>query len=155
MRKKTLFKSLTTTIPLNDYQKSQAVLSHIHFFAKIWVAERTYWRAALLSVKNHFKPKVNEPPRVKTNKMAYATGEDSDQPGHPHSLIWSEFAVRMKKAWSLHVVTDWAHSEDSDQTGRMPRLIWVSSGRKDDFVGFFMRRLETFYDWCYLLLRCM
>ena len=38
------------------------------------------------------------PHRDKTNKMACAPSEDSDQPGH----------------------TD---SEDSDQTGRMPRLI--------------------------------
>ena len=30
--------------------------------------------------------------------------------------VWSAFAVRMKKAWSL--ATHWAQSEDSDQTGR-------------------------------------
>ena len=36
----------------------------------------------------------------KTNKMACAPSEDSDQPGHPPSLIRG-FAVRMKKAWVL------------------------------------------------------
>ena len=41
-----------------------------------------------------------EPPRDKTNKMAFAPSEDSDQPGHPPSLI-RVFAVRMKKAWVL------------------------------------------------------
>ena len=51
-----------------------------------------------------------------------APSEDSDQSGHPPSLIRVS-AVRMKKA------THWAHSEDSDQTGRMPRLIWVFAGR--------------------------
>ena len=40
-----------------------------------------------------------EPPRDKTNTMAYAPSEDSDQPGHPPSLI-GVFAVRMKKAHS-------------------------------------------------------
>ena len=41
-----------------------------------------------------------EPPRDKTNKMACAPSEDSDQPGHPPSLI-RVFAVRMKKPWVL------------------------------------------------------
>ena len=39
-----------------------------------------------------------EPPHDKTNKMACAPSEDSDQPGHPPSLI-RVFAVHMKKAW--------------------------------------------------------
>ena len=50
---------------------------------------------------------------------------DSDQPGHPPSLI-RVFAVHMKKPW---VITTYrAHSEDSDQTGQMPRLIGVFAG---------------------------
>ena len=36
-------------------------------------------------------------------------------------------------------------SEDSDQPGRMPRLIRVFAGRKDNFVGFVMRRLNYLY----------
>ena len=36
----------------------------------------------------------NEPQRDKTNKMACAPSEDSDQHGHPLSV----FVVRMKKA---------------------------------------------------------
>ena len=43
---------------------------------------------------------IYEPPHDKTNKMACAPSEDSDQPGHPPSLI-RVFAVRMKKAWVL------------------------------------------------------
>ena len=42
----------------------------------------------------------NEPPRDKTNKMACAPSKDSDQPGHPPSLI-RVFAVRVKKAQDL------------------------------------------------------
>ena len=38
---------------------------------------------------------TNESPHDKTNKMAWAPSEDSDQPGHPPSLI-RVFAVRMK-----------------------------------------------------------
>ena len=40
-----------------------------------------------------------EPPCDKTNKMACAPSEDSDQPGHPPSLI-RVFTVRMKKLGS-------------------------------------------------------
>ena len=36
---------------------------------------------------------TNEPPRDKTNKMACAASEDSDQPGHLPSLI-KVFAIR-------------------------------------------------------------
>ena len=43
---------------------------------------------------------INEPSHDNINKVAYAPGEDSDQPGHPPSLI-RVFAVRMKKAWVL------------------------------------------------------
>ena len=43
---------------------------------------------------------VIEPPPDKINKMACAPSKDSDQPGHPPSLI-RVFAVHMKKAWVL------------------------------------------------------
>ena len=58
--------------------------------------------------------------------MACAPSEDSDQPGHPPSLI-RVFACAQwvaKDPSFLHV-----DSEDPDQTGRMPRLIWVFTGR--------------------------
>ena len=42
----------------------------------------------------------NEPPHDKTNKMTCAPSVNSDQPGHPLSLI-TVFAVRMKKHWVL------------------------------------------------------
>ena len=41
-----------------------------------------------------------QPSRDKTNKMACAPSKDTDQTGHPPSLI-RVFAVRMKKAWVL------------------------------------------------------
>ena len=76
-----------------------------------------------------------------------APSEDSDQPGHPPSLI-TIFAVRMKKALVLsyplsaqrRLWSDWTEAWVltypsstqrrlwSDQTGRMPRLIWVFAG---------------------------
>ena len=66
---------------------------------------------------NKFLPAVYEPPHDKTNKMACTPSEDSDQSGHPPSLI-RVFAVRMKTAWvlsyPLSAQTDlslcWAHS---------------------------------------------
>ena len=59
-----------------------------------------------------------EPPRDKTNKLACARSEDSDQPGHPPSLI-RDFAVRIKKAWVLiyplsaqrRLWSDWANAQ--------------------------------------------
>ena len=42
----------------------------------------------------------NEPPHDKTNKMACAPSEDSDQAGHPTSLI-RVFAVCLNKYWVL------------------------------------------------------
>ena len=60
-----------------------------------------------------------EPPRDKTNTMACAPSEDSDQPGHPHNLIRA-FTVRMKEVWVLSYPSSAQH---------MPRLIWVFAGR--------------------------
>ena len=56
----------------------------------------------------------------KTNKMTCAPSKDSDQPGHPPSLI-RVFAVRMKKHWVL-----------SYPLSGCPG--WVFSGRTGHFV---------------------
>ena len=74
-----------------------------------------------------------EPPHYKTNKMVCASSEDSDQPGHPPSLI-RVFACAQwvaKDPSFLH-----AQSKDSDQTRRMPRLIRVFAGRTYHFCWF-------------------
>ena len=52
----------------------------------------------------------------------YAPSEDSDQPGHPPSLI-RVFAVRLKKVWAL------SYPLSAQRRQRMPRLIWVFAGR--------------------------
>ena len=69
---------------------------------------------------------IVELPHDKTNKVACAPSEDSDQPGHPASLI-RVFAVRMKKAWVLSYPlsaqrrfwSDWA-SDQSLRWAHMP-----------------------------------
>ena len=71
--------------------------------------------------------------------MACAPSEDSDQPGHPPSLI-RVFAVRMKKAWVLsypfsvqrRLWSDWADAQ-ADLS-----LRWAHT----HFVGFVMSRLK-------------
>ena len=81
----------------------------------------------------------NEPPHDKTNKIACAPSEDSDQPRHPPSLI-RVFAVRMKEAWFLiyplsaqrRLWSDWADAQ-ADLS-----LRWAHS----HFVGFVTRRLK-------------
>ena len=56
------------------------------------------WLIPLLSSEIYTTP--FEPPHDKTNNMACAPSEDSDQSGHSPSLI-RVFAVCMKKAWVL------------------------------------------------------
>ena len=69
--------------------------------------------------------------------MICTPNEDSDQPGHPPSLI------RVKASLSfLH-----ADIEDSDQTERMPRLIWVFAGCTCHFLGFVVGRLKSWRSW--------
>ena len=67
--------------------------------------------------------KENEPPHDKTNKMACAPSQDSEQPWHPPSQI-RVFAVRMKKAWVLSYPLSAQRRRYSDWA-EMPRLIWV------------------------------
>ena len=84
------------------------------------------------------KKSTYEPPHDKTNKMACAPSEDSEQPGHPPSLI-RIFAVRIKKAWVLsyplsaqqRLWSDWADAQAD------LGLRWAHS----HFVGFVTRRL--------------
>ena len=87
-----------------------------------------------------------EPPHDKTNKTACAPSEDSDQPGHPPSLI-RVFAVRMVKAWTLsyplcakrRLWSDWADAQAD------LNLCWAHS----HFVDFVMRQLKWNH-LCYL-----
>ena len=89
--------------------------------------------------------KYFELPNDKTNKMACAPSEDSDQPGHPPSLI-RVFAVCMKKAWVLsyplnaqqRLWSDWVNAQAD------PSLCWAHS----HFVGFVMRRLISLCHTC-------
>ena len=64
--------------------------------------------------------KDNEPEHGKINKMACAPSEDSNQPGHPPSIIKVSLCAHWaaKDSSFLHV-----DSDDSSQTRRMPRLI--------------------------------
>ena len=55
---------------------------------------------------------LNEPPHDKINKMTCAPSEDSDQPGHPHSLLSESLLTKRC-----------APFEDSDQPWHPPSLI--------------------------------
>ena len=84
---------------------------------------------------------TSEPPHDKTNKMACAPSENSDQPGHPPSLI-RVFGVRMKKAWVLsyslsaqrRIWSDWADAQAD------LNLHWAHR----HFVAFAMRWLTSY-----------
>ena len=80
---------------------------------------------------------------TKPNKMACAPSEDSDQPGHPPSLI-RVFAVRMKKAWVLsyplsahrRLWSDWADAQaDLSFAGRIVILLVLSRGSSNWLVS--------------------
>ena len=95
--------------------------------------------AIALPVLSYRQANKNEPPHKITNKMAFAPSGDSDQPGHPPSLIRVFAGAHWvaKDPSFLH-----ADSKDTDQTGQMPRLIWVFAGGTYHFVGFVVRRLN-------------
>ena len=61
-----------------------------------------------------------------------APSEDSEQPGHPPSLV-RVLVVRMKKAWVLSYP-----SKVVRRLIRLPSLIWVFAGCICHFVGFLM-----------------
>ena len=76
--------------------------------------------------------RILEPPHDKTNKLTFAPSKDSDQPGHPPSLI-RVFAVHMKKQWVLsyplstqqRLWSDWA---DRSSLGAQIILLVLSRG---------------------------
>ena len=72
-------------------------------------------------------------PGDKISKTTCAPSENSDQPGHPASLIWV-FAVHLKKVWVFIKCT-----AKTDEAGWMPRLIKVFAEHMvhfDDYVVF-------------------
>ena len=87
----------------------------------------TGWCLGLIYVADSLTsgPKLNEPPHDKTNKMAYAPCEDSDQPGH--RPVWWVFAVCSVGSWgpnfSSHgqrrLWSDWADAQTD------PSLCWA------------------------------
>ena len=81
---------------------------------------------------------IHEPPHDKTNKMAIAPGEYTDQPVHPPSLI-RVFAVHMKKHWVLSYPL--SALRRLIRLGGCPGWFESSLGTKAFFVGFVMRWL--------------
>ena len=88
----------------------------------------SFYLLAIVAVKTE---KIIDPAHDKTNKMAYAPSKDSDQPGHPPSLI----GVCVKQAWVLRYFlstqqrlwSDWADAQ-ADLSLRWAHI---------HFIGFF------------------
>ena len=126
----------------NRYMLKEIIIS----FRKLWLLSLS--QHSVSDIEIFWSALIFEPQHDKTNKMACASSEDSDQPGHSPSLI-RVFAVRMKKTWALNyplsaqrrLWSDWMDKPKTLQTGRMPRLIWVFAARSH-FVGFVMLRLS-------------
>ena len=116
------------------------------------ITVKEIWKLMLLgtAVKANQSRKY-KPPHDKTNKMACAPSEDSDQPGQINlgiCPVWSVFAVCMKKAWSL--VTHCAHSKDwSDWMDAKADLSlhWVHMQ-----FCWFCHDAAHYENWCFLSL---
>ena len=86
------------------------------------------------TVTRLLRQNIIEPQHDKTSKMTCAPSEDSDQLGHPPSLIrayWLCAVSIAKNPRFLH-----ADSKYLDQTERMSRLIFVFAGRTCRFADF-------------------
>ena len=85
--------------------------SHTFLWGKKEIKCHQYWLKDIkisFTYPNFVSRTSFEPPHDKTNKMACAPSEDSDQPGHSPCLIWV-FTVRLKKARVLsYPLSDWA-----------------------------------------------
>ena len=70
---------------------------------KVWTDDRQTTEAGhtMISLYETSAEAKIEPPHDKTNKMTCAPNEDSDQPGHPPSLIRA-FAFRLKEVWVIN-----------------------------------------------------
>ena len=100
--------------------------------------------------------KCNETPHDKSNKMACAPSVDSDQPGHPPSLI-RVFAVRMKKALVLsyrlsaqqRLWSDWADAQAdlSLRWAHMPLCWFCHEAAQLCFLCFFLHSFFLFVSW--------
>ena len=111
------------------------------WFESLWGHARrcVFWRCGLyVPYYERQNRMIYELAHDKTNKMACAPSEDSDQPGHPP--VWSESSQSARRKLGP-LATHWANSKDSGQTGRMPRLICVFAGRTFHLVGFVVRWL--------------
>ena len=95
----------------------QVVLRKLFFFVLILTPEDSEDLVFCMRTK---RSKLFEPRHDKKKQNGCAPSEDSDQPGHPPSLI-RVFAVCSMGAKDPSFLQ--ADSEDSDQTGRMPRVI--------------------------------
>ena len=88
----------------------------MNFHKILWQTAAKLWRVAVKWNNQHAKPSHD-----KTNKMAVAGSEDSDQPGRPPSLI-RVFTLGIYPVWSQSSLspwryigssaTHWAHCED-------------------------------------------
>ena len=115
---------------LRRYQKYT-----VHFNSDIpFLAESSY------TIVDRYVWVIIEPEHDKTNTVSCASSEDSDQPGHRHSLI-RVFDVRSVGSYGPQVTacdqrrlwSDWADA----------RLIWVFGGRTGHFVGFVVLWLNS------------
>ena len=105
------------------------------------------------SIESHLALSWNEPPHNKNNEMACAPSADSDQPGHPPSLI-RVFAVSLKKAWVLsyplsvkrRLWSDWADAQPdlSLRWAHMP-LCWFCHEAAQ--ISFPLQQVFKFWWW--------
>ena len=112
---------------------------------------RAFWYFIHSSILRNYKFQLHHKGAAtwQNQQSDCAPSEDSDQPGHPPSLIIRVFAVCMKKAWVLSYTwspqrrlwSDWADAQ-ADLS-----LHWAHT----HFVGFVMLRLKL-SGWCSFII---
>ena len=114
-------------------------LKRFHF-CSVYIVRVRYWRSKLMNINvdENFEGYDIWTATWQNQQSGCAPSEDSDQPGHPPSLI-RVFAVRMKKAWVLSYPLSaqrrlWSDCADAQAD---LSLRWAHT----HFIGFVMSRL--------------
>ena len=99
-----------------------AIVLNVLFFRFLQqhLPQRVFWLLFLLALWN----KKGMTFELSHNKITCASSEDSDQPGHPPSLI----SLCCPHEEALGPMPPINRTAKTDQTGQMPRLIWVLLG---------------------------
>ena len=135
----------TFEILIHVYFSVYILTSFLDYFTSFgWYTRKSYKTIKKKPILILLHPKrLLELLHNKTNGMACVPSEDSDQPGHPPSLI-RVFAVRMKKPWVLiyplnaqqRLWSDWTHRSFCWFCHEVAHICWLLSVCKEQVLAY-------------------